>query len=338
MKKILYSVFVLIFAIQTAFASNIDVLPTMQSTSGLQDRVWVGTFQLVWNDLMDKVVFGVVKFAEGTPQIANELNTKEITTDDISEKSYYKYFGKITKNTKTIIEKAIKKKFDETSDILGKLNLNPNKESYIIYAMLKKDFKFVSAFDKLGRSNFRDKEAEFFGISRHSDSTLKNGVRVLFYNSPDDYAVMLETADKDEVYLYKTPNTKKFNLIYSDMNKKELAYNGKTRMGKKDELKVPNLKFFEEKQFDELANKRIKGTRFQIDKAIETVKFEMNNQGVKLKSEAAITMMTTSMPQKEIETPRLFYFDDTFVMFLKEKGKSHPYFALRVYDISNYQD
>ena len=104
---------------------------------------------------------------------------------------------------------------------------------------------------------------------------------------------MLETADKDEVYLYKTPNTKQFNLIYSDMYKKELAYNGSTRMSKNDELKVPNLKFFEEKQFDELANKRIKGTRFQIDQAIETVKFEMNNKGVK----AVVIACNTSSAQ-----------------------------------------
>ena len=40
--------------------------------------------------------------------------------------------------------------------------------------------------------------------------------------------------------------------------------------------------------------------------------------------------------QPEIE-PRNFYFDDTFVIFLKEKNKKSPYFALRVNDISNYQ-
>ena len=219
---------------------------------------------------------------------------------------------------------------------MDKLDLKPNNENFLIYAMLKKDFEFTKPFDKLGKSNFRDKKAEFFGINRHSNDKLKDGVKVLFYNSDTDFAVVLSTTSSDEVYLYKTSNTKPFNYIYEDMNKKHELYRGNCRLGAKDELKVPNLKFFEEKQFDELKNKRIKGTRYKIDNAIETVKFEMNNKGVKLKSEAAITMLATSLNPSAIE-PRYFYFNDTFVIFLKEQNKSKPYFALRVFNIDNFQ-
>ena len=119
------------------------------------------------------------------------------------------------------------------------------------------------------------------------------------------------------------------------MLKKANIYSGNNSFSDTDELRVPNLKFFEEKNFEELANKRVKGTNLIIEQALESVKFEMNNTGVKLKSEAALTAMTTALlPQEE---PRLFYFDDTFVVFVKEKNKSKPYFALRVYDISSYQ-
>ena len=160
------------------YGANIDILPTMQSKSNVQDRVWVGTFQIVWNDLMDKLVGGEVKFFAGNPDSANELNKKEFTTSDISDKCYYKYFGKITYGTKKTIEKAIKKKFNEKSDILDKLDLTPGKGRFIIYAMLKKDFEFLNAFDKLGKSNFRDKKAEFFGIGKRSDDKLRKGVHV----------------------------------------------------------------------------------------------------------------------------------------------------------------
>ena len=135
--------------------------------------------------------------------------------------------------------------------------------------------------------------------------------------------------------MYKTPNTKAFNYIYSDMVKKQQAFKGETDFRKTDELKVPNLKFFEEKSFEEVCGKRIKGTNLMIDQAMETIKFEMDNTGVKLKSEAAMTIMKMSLePQFE---PRYFNFDDTFVLFLKEKGKDKPYFALRVHDIENFQ-
>ena len=201
--------------------------------------------------------------------------------------------------------------------------------------MLKKDFEFVNPFDKLGQSVFRDTEAEFFGIDNNSDKALDDGVKVLFYNNPSDFAVVLDTNSKDEVYLYKTATTKTVNYIYSDMLKKQQAYEGDVKFNEADELKVPNLKFFEEKSFDEVTGKRIKGTNLVIEQALETIKFEMNNTGVKLKSEAAITaMMTALLPPSE---PRQFFFDDTFVVFLKEKGKAKPYFALRVYDIKNFQ-
>lgn len=334
MKKIIISLFLTLFMLAPAIAGEIEILPTMQSKTNVQDRVWVGTFQIVWNDLMDKVVHNVIKFPDGTPCYVNELNKQEFTVEDLSEKCFYRYCGKITKNTKKTIVKAIKKRFNETSDILDKLDLTPDDRRLLIYAMLKKDFQFTQAFDKLGNAPFRDTTAEFFGITGSSEAGMRDGVKVLFYNSPSDYAVVLSTKTNDEVYLYKTPTTRTFNYIYADMLKKAESYKGDVEFQDIDRLKVPNLKFFEEKSFDELSGKRIKGTQIVIDQAMETVKFEMDNTGVKLKSEAAMTMMKCSLPAV---TPRYFYFDDTFVVFLKEKEKKTPYFALRVHDISKFQ-
>ena len=335
MRKLIITLLTTLLLFGQAYASNIEVLPTMQSKTNVQDRVWVGTFQIVWNDLMDKVAHTIVKFPEGTPEMVNELNKQDFTVNELSENCYYRYVGKIQKNTKKIIAKAIKKKFHESSDLLDKLDMSPSKDRFIVYAMLKKDFEFTSAFDKLGTADFRGKNAEFFGINSRSDEGLDKNVSVLFYNSPSDFAVKLDTTGKDEVYLYKTPNTKTFNYIYSDMLKKQAAYEGDTAFNKVDELKVPNLKFFEEKSFDEVCGKRIKGTNLMIDQAMETIRFDMDNTGVKLKSEAAMTIMKMSLEPSA--DPRMFNFDNTFVLFLKEKGKNKPYFALRVHDIENFQ-
>ncbi len=338
MKKLISTIITFLALIPFGHCSNIDILPAMTSTSDMEDRVWVGTFQLIWNDLMDKLVFGEVRFIDGTPNVVYELNKRNFSTKNISEKSYYKYFGKLNLKSKNIIEKGIKKKFNETSDILDKFDWNPSTKGFILYAMLKKDFQFTNEFDKLGKSKFRDTNTEFFGIGRRSNDKLREGVRVLFYNSPDDFDVMLDTLSNDEVYLYKTPNKKTFNLIYSDMLKKEKLFEGETELAKVDILKVPNLKFFNEKSFDELTGQRIRGTQLMIDKALETVKFEMNNTGVKLKSEAAMSVMLTSVgPRAEVK-PRLFLLNDTFVIFLKEKESKIPYFALRVHNISNFLD
>lgn len=337
MKKLLGLLLTLLFAANIqAFAAGIEVLPTMQSRSNAQDRVWVGTFQLVWNDFMDKFVHNPVRFREGTPLFVQELNKQAFTVDDVSDKSYYKITTKVTKNTKKQITKAIRKKFRESSDILDKLDLTPRNDKFLIYAMLKKDFEFKNEFNKLGKSAFGEEQtAEYFGVTKGSKDEFGSCVKVLFYNNPDDFAVILTTKTDDEVYLYKNSANKEFHYLYADMLKKQSAFEGSKEFGNDDELKVPNIKLFEEKTFDELSGKRVMGTNIVIDQAIETIKFDMDNKGVKLKSEAAMTIMKMSLlPDYE---QRLFYFNDTFVIFLKEKGKKNPYFALRVHDIDKYQ-
>jgi len=338
MKKLLSLIITFLFVVNIqVLASDIDILATMHSRSNAQDKVWVGTFQLVWNDFMDKIIHDIVRFREGNPNIVKELNLQSFTTDDLSNKAYYKTTERIKNNTKRKIETTIAKKFNETSDILDQLDLTPAKNRFIIYAMLKKDFEFENEFDKLGTAPFgQELTAEYFGIDNHTDKSVKEGVKVLFYNSPTDYAVVLNTKDNDEVYLYKNGANKPFSYLYRDMNEKTALYKGNKSMTNVDELMIPNIKFFSEKSFDEVTDKRIMGTNYVIDQALETVKFNMDNKGVQLKSEAAMTVMLTSAgPMQEV--PRHFYFDDTFVIFLKEKGKNNPYFALRVYDIRKFQ-
>ena len=339
MKKLMSLIaFFVLFTILGSFASDIEIQPTMSSKSNAQDRVWVGSFQLVWNDFMDKIVHNPVKFREGTPVSVHELNKQEFTVNDVSEKSYYKYTGKVKKNTKRVISRAIRKKFGESSDLLDKLELTTRNDMFIIYAMLNKNFEFASELEKLGNFAFKDDDiAMYFGIPKYADPSLARAVEIQFYNDPSDYAVMLKTKGNDEVYLYKNSSNKPFNAIYADMEKKQKAFNGNTQFRMIDELRIPNIKFFEERTFDELANRRIMGTNLVIDKAMETIKFNMNNKGVKLKSEAALTAVTTSLLPPEELVPRFFYYDDTFVIFLKEKGKSKPYFALRVNDITKFQ-
>ena len=340
MKKLI-SLFITIFMLTTMSvkASNIEVQPTMQSRSNAQDRVWVGTFQLVWNEFIFKFIHNPVRFREGTPQSAFDLNQQDFTTSDISEKCYYKYVGYIKKNTKQIISKAIKKKFKESSDILAQLNMTPGRDNFIIYTMLKKDFEFLHQFDKLGKSAFRNsQQAEYFGINAKTDSRVRDEVQVLYYNNQNDFAIKLATKGNDEVYLYKNNANKSFNELYDNMQYKTKNYKGDENFNKADDLKVPNIKFDVLKSFDELTNKRIMGTNLMITQALESIKFDMNNKGVELKSEAAMIISRTSLaPEVETSKPRHFYLDDTFVIFLQENNKSKPYFALRVHDITNYQ-
>ena len=339
MKKLLTLLAVLMLAGGTVIAKpeqTLDVLPLMSSQSAQANRLWVGTFQLVWNDLMDGIVKGPVKFEDYKSPLAKQLNKQKFTAEQLSDDSYYKTYGETSPELKAQIETAIKEKFNETSDVLDSIDWTPGAGKYLVYAMLKKDFKFLTAFDKLKPAKFAHsfKKVDYFGIDKNSDTVLDRTVNVLYYNSSNEFAVAVNTQGNDILYLYRTNDNKTFDKLYSDMFMKKVNYEGSSEFLVKDEFKVPNISLFREKSFAELCNHKIKGTDIMIGQALETVDFKMDNEGVKLKSEAAIaTKMSMPFIQENMK-PRKFYFDDTFVLFLQEADKNKPYFALRVDDVS----
>lgn len=341
MKKTFLTVLAMLVLSTSAFAFpffkqekslELTTVPTFTIESEAENKVWVGTFELVWNVLMDEIVKGPVNFIGGNSSLVDELNKQNFKADMISDNSYYTAHGVMTTDFKTTIENALKEKFNETSDILDTLNWNS--KNYLVYAMLKKDFEFINAFDVLKAQKFGKNrtKVQYFGIDKNSKAGLRDNLRVLFYNGKNDFAVKVYTKENDKIILYRTNDNKSFEALYNDVLSKSENYEGARTFTKKDELKVPNLKFKTNHEYSELAGKTIENTDFTIDSALQTIDFNMNNKGVELKSEAAL-IMKMSMPIPELEEARNFYFDDTFVLFLVEKDK--PYFALRVKDVAS---
>ena len=104
------------------------------------------------------------------------------------------------------------------------------------------------------------------------------------------------------------------------------------KLSKKDILKVPNISIDKLISYDELCGKQIVGTNKKISQALQTIKFNLDNKGGSLKSEAALSVMETAL-RPEQETPRYFLFNKTFVLFLIESGKEKPYYAMKVDNI-----
>ena len=55
-------------------APDLEILPTMNTVSNAKNQVWVGTFQLVWNDLTDELLKQPVEFAGYKSVMAENLN------------------------------------------------------------------------------------------------------------------------------------------------------------------------------------------------------------------------------------------------------------------------
>lgn len=316
--------------------ANLEILPTMETTSTAANQVWVGTFQLIWNDLINEIIKNPIEFVGQKSIIAEQLNKQNFTTTSLSENSYYKKWGKTSPALKKEIEQGIKEKFNETSDILDGFDWTAGEGRYTLYAMLKKDFEYPEAFNKLDNGTFKGSKGKvaYFGMKKDAPSAMRENVHVLFYNNSNDYAVSIATNGADRIYLYRTNDKKNLNDLYWDMMKKYRISTSNPRFTDNDELKVPVIDFKTEKEFNELCNKQIKGTDLIISKAIETIDFKMNNKGVKLKSEAGMAVKCLALAPERTE-PRKFYFDNTYVIFLQEKDK--PYFAMRVTDAKKLQ-
>lgn len=338
MKKFLVFLIILLFGIVLVPTKNyaaddtLELLPTMTTETTSQNRVWVGTFQLVWNEVIENVTKKPIEFVDYDSPMAQNLNKKEFEKNNISNNSYYTKYGKVSLKLKKEIEKAIKKKFKETSDILDMFDFSKKSDDIFVYAMLKKDFKFLSAFDKLPQGFFGNDKTpvNYFGIKDNSNKKLYKNVEVLFYNDNNDFAVKLFTKGNDEVLLYRTNDDKTFDKYFNDVKEKSKSYSGNKSFNKGDSLMVPDINFYKMDSFAELEGHEIVNTNFKIDKTIETIDFRMNNEGVKLKSEAAMMVRCTSLAPRN---GRDFMFNDTFVLFLIEKGQKTPYFAIRVHDV-----
>ncbi len=329
--------------IEKGSTKEFNIVPTMNDEIG-EDGAWCGTFQLVWNDLKNEFVRKDVVFLEDKEnKMVKNLNEESFKKDMISDNYYYIKFGPRTIRVKEEIEKAIKEKFNQESDILNDFAWEKEEKedmlNYIFYAMLYREFEFLNEFDDLGKEKFADKyDVEYFGIEEDTEE-VKEQITVLYYNSKDDFAVKIATKNKDDVIFCKKPEGKTFKEIYENMMKKEKEYDGIKNFGELDKFKAPKLKFNKKREYTELEAKSFETADpnhplMQIEKAIQTIQFEINEKGGKVKSEAGIAVELAMAVEEE---PREMYLDDTFALFLKEEEKDIPYFAAKITDVSKFK-
>lgn len=317
------------------------------------DSAYCPTFQIVWNELSDYFCGGKsVEMLNGTNTLIDNLNERTFEKTDLSDDYYYVKVGKQVLSVKKEIEDGIKDKFNETSDILDMANwVNDSGENfdidayeaYVFYSMLKREFTFNEPFDVIDENGtFNDfTNVKYFGINSDSDNKLRNQVNVLFYEDYDNHSVLLNTKQGDEVILLKTSDDsfKNFDDVYKYLENKTNKFDGEKEFTEDDSLKVPNIKFDVLKKYNELIGKTFNsddGKSREISEALQTIRFEIDNEGGKIKSEAIIAVKTLAIIAPEEK--RNFNYNDTFYLMLREKGKDKPYFMVKVDNINLFQE
>ena len=173
------------------------------------DSSWCGTFQLVWNDMKNEVVKQDVILNPQLDMVKN-LKKEDFNETMLSEDYYYKIYRLKSLDLKEQIKNGIKEKFNQTSNILDGLNWleseldDPNNQHvrrYFFYTMLYRKFEFLKEFDKLDNGKFGNKynNIQYFGIDENKENSVGKQINVLYYNSKDDFAIIINTKTDDEI-------------------------------------------------------------------------------------------------------------------------------------------
>lgn len=289
---------------------NITMNPSYQSTldENTINNLWVGTLDLAWKDLEEKIGLNKIELEGEMPQIANDLNESTFSKEMLNPNDY-----------KINVERTVT-------------------NGYKIDATLNKELNFLESFDNFSdyKWTFGNSEEyiKYFGINNASPEEMNKNVEILFYNKlnngsllSNDMAIKLKTKEGDEIILYRTDDKKSFDEYYEDIKAKTKNYKGRTEFSEDDELRVPYVKVNGMINYNQLYDKKIKNSKgLYIYNVIQNVNFYLNERGCNLSSKA--TMVTEYMGIGQ--DTKYCYFQDTFIIFMKEKNSDKPYFALKV--------
>ncbi len=320
MKKIFFTTFIMCLFI-------LCQKPVFSSELAERHDIFTPAFQLVWQDFKELIATKKVNFKGIDPKVVKVLNSNKFSINDISDDSYYKVAAPKSLTLKAKIQREIFEKFSETSKVLDNIDWeSKGRNDYILYSLFKKDVEFPSEFDVLGDASFNGSKEKykFFGFKDNANR-FKQQVKPLFYAYTWDYAVSLETKSGDRIILYRTDSKSNVYDLYAQLDKKT---NKNLCLGDSDELIVPFISLNSQIEYNEIVNKKINGTKYIIAKAIDDIQFNMDNKGAKLRNESIIEAVEMSMPIPGRGTK--YDFSKPFVLYMIEKDKSLPYFAIRI--------
>lgn len=330
-----------VFTNEGLLAVNAKDLKSTQVTAILdesitegQSTVWCSTFQLAWDELCE--AHGESIRLEGEPRMAVELNRRLAGKGDLDEASYVAVggFGPGVVDKMTL---ALDKKFKGTAR--PRLIPDPRgltKNHAVGYAYLFKNLEFAVPFQRITTAlDFGGIEVRCFGKEGEKIPTegMLEQVKVWYEFGTDEFIVEISPKSKgDRIVLAKTrPGTTLLDAI--EKTHKRMSEREPGAMGSCDELKIPKFNFDVNREYTEVEGKwfiTADGRHDPEDRlmvnAEQIIRFQMDEKGVRLRSEARAVSFTCSV------TPvgRRLVFDKPFLFMLEREEAKMPYFAMWV--------
>jgi hypothetical protein len=299
-----------------------------------QNVLWCGTLQLVWNQAIDLV--GEKLHFVSQPPVVDLLNQEDFTGADLNSASYVALADFERNNVEEEIRTALKEKFHGAAspELIPPKPAHPGPYDFVAYAYLYKNLAFPKPFETNAPVAFGSTQVKNFGFeenkSQLSDEVFGQ-VSIYDYQSPDNFIIKLKTkSPDDELILAKvTPGA----TLQATMDQVLKRMTGKPVISEsRDTLAVPKLNFDLSGDFPALEGLVLQpGPNAHVKNLItnqvkQLVRFQLNEKGAILKSEAVLTMYGSAIIAEP--PPHVMIFDKPFLILMKQAKSDKPYFAL----------
>ncbi len=322
-------------AVDSALLKNTTIDPVLDKAFRPgKNIIYCATFQLAWNLLQDSLIKEPL-LLDNNPREASLLNQQLFTKKFLDPASYYAALGRLTPDFLTRINRALKKKFGKNAPPPVREPIS--QEAFLAYAYLFKNLKFWKAFQELAPLSFNYQQVSTkvaaFGISRATPrgptAALTKQIKVLDYQGNDNFIIKLISQEpNEEIILARVkPETTLLKTFQKVNQRIETTNYYETSLNEGEILKIPKIGFYIKHSYSQLENRQLRNKGWQgwtITKAMQWTRFQLNQKGATLKSEARIIATKCFMPLKKRE----FIFNKPFLIYLKEKSAPYPYLAL----------
>jgi hypothetical protein len=314
------------------------VTPHLETALGRGTNVlWCGTFQLAWNSACE-LAGGDLHFDRDHPMVA-ALNQHAFTSNSLDIASYVSGAGFVRDHIHESLRAEVDGKFHGAFNPRGipPASLTPRPQDFIAYACLYKLLTFPVPFERLDESLvFGGVKVRAFGLGREykaSHDSMYPQMLIYDYQSEDDFVLELKTKQEgDRIFLAKTSPGRMLSDTVAKVRERIAQKPGEAAI-RNDIFIVPRINFEITREYAELENRLLIPAATNIAKdllllgAVQQTRFEMNEKGVELRSEAN---MAFGCAKPARATNHRMIFDKPFLILMERAGAPMPYFALWV--------
>ena len=305
------------------------------------NTLWCGTLQLAWNEAVslvgEKLDFQPPSGPSVPPASEKEidfLNRQEFQARDLAPGSYVALADFERNQVEARIRAALANVFQGAAspELIPPTPRNPGPDDFVAYAYLYKNLAFAVPFGAIPSQRFGDRDVQAFGFNQdmHLPAQPQGQVLIYDYKSSDDFVIELKSkSTDDQLILAKiAPGASLGATAAETLRRMKLSL--PEAAGPGDALSIPKLNFDLRKDFRELEGLTLQpgpSTKIHLPlsltKVEQLVRFQLNEKGAILKSEAVIVARALAMMSRH-----QMIFDRPFLLMMKQKNFNAPYLEL----------